>query len=379
MSEHLFYSVAIVPALGIFAQAISWWTRLPSIIVLLLFGVLLGLFVNPDAILNDLSGETGQPIAAQVLFPFVSLAVGIILFEGGLTLRLRDLKGGGVAVFRLVSVGAIVCWVMTTLLAHYLLNMDWRIALLLGAMLVVTGPTVVAPLIRHIRPNKKISSIIKWEGIVIDPIGAIFAVLVFEHVIHVGSERPILSALIMMLNATLVGVAIAAVTASCLVLMVKRYWIPDYLHGVMFLSAAMSSFALSNFLVHESGLVTTTVLGIILANQKFISIEEIVRFKENLGVLLISSLFIVLGSRLDLSQLAGLGPQAFLFVFLLIFLVRPVSTWIALLGTDTSINEKIFLSFFSSPRDRRGGRDQCFQLAYHVALDLKSLAREPGA
>ncbi|MEZ6096226.1 MAG: cation:proton antiporter [Pirellulaceae bacterium] len=359
MDDQLFYYLAAVPVLGVIAQVISFWTRLPSILLLLLFGILLGMVASPDQLLNDLTGSGDSAAASKILFPIVSLSVGIILFEGGLSLRLNDLRGAGAAVFRLVTLGAGLSWVLTTVLAMYVLKLDWRVSLLLGAVLVVTGPTVVAPLIRHIRPNRKISSIIKWEGIVIDPIGAVLAVLVFEHIIHVASERPVLSAFLTMLWTALVGVVVAALTAVLLVIFVKRYWIPDFLHGVMFLAASIGAFALSNQLFHESGLVTVTVLGIVLANQKYISIDHVVQFKENLGVLLISSLFIVLGSRLDMGQLTNYGPR--ICVCRVADFDRAADICLAFAGWDRYHELRTFVSFVPGAAGDCGRcRHQCF-------------------
>ena len=176
----LFYYLAGVALLGIFAQWLAWRLRLPAILLLLAFGILLGLFVRPDQMLADITGSD-PTVGPKLLFPFVSLAVAVILFEGGLTLKFSELKSSGGVVFRLVSVGALVSWVLTSLVAWTLLRLEGRLAILLGAVLVVTGPTVVMPLLRHIRPARRIGSIVKWEGIVIDPVGAVLAVLVFEH------------------------------------------------------------------------------------------------------------------------------------------------------------------------------------------------------
>ena len=182
MEQQFFIYLAMVPILGIVAQLVAWWTRLPSILLLLTIGVILGQFIDIDDVLVHVAGtaEDDGRASAHLLLPIVSLSVAVILFEGGLSLRLNELKTAGSAVFRLVSIGALISWVLTATLAYFLLGVAWEVAALLGAILVVTGPTVVAPLMRYIRPNRKIGSIVKWEGIVIDPIGAILAVLVYE-------------------------------------------------------------------------------------------------------------------------------------------------------------------------------------------------------
>lgn len=339
-----FFYLALVPVLGITAQLIAWWTKLPSILLLLGFGVLLGVWQNPQDLLDSLA-DTDESFGTKILFPAVSLAVATVLFEGGLSLRFRELKESGGAVIRLVTIGALVSWLLTALAAWWILRLDLRIAILLGSILVVTGPTVVAPLMRFIRPNKKVGSIVKWEGIVIDPIGAVLAVLVFECLFSSVGHSPGIGMVVqMVLKTALIGTGLGLVGAFCLVQLIKRYLIPDYLHSVAFLSAGLGLFAVSNGLQEESGLVTVTVLGIALANQNTVSIDHVVEFKENLGVFLISCLFIVLGSWLDPEKLMALSWQGILFVIVMVALVRPVSVFFSTLGTTTTREERIFLS-----------------------------------
>ena len=346
MSEQFFIYLSLVPVLGITAQLVAWWIRIPSILLLLSFGVLLGLWMNPDVLIAEIGGD--ETLGTKLVLPLVSLAVAVILFEGGLSLRFSELRAAGNPVVRLCTIGALISWGLTSVIAMWVLDMHWRAATLLGAVLVVTGPTVVTPLLRHIRPNRKIGSILKWEGIIIDPIGAILAVLVFERLFHSHVESshwydPVVA----IAEIAAIGGGLALAATVLLVIMVRRYWIPDYLHGVAFLSAAIGVFALSNTLMHESGLVTVTLMGIFLTNQKFISIEHVVEFKENLGVFLVSCLFIVLGSRLDLGALAGVGWRGVGFVAIMILVVRPLSVFGALLGSKVPWVEQSFLAFLA--------------------------------
>ena len=349
------------------AQLIAWWVRVPSILLLLGFGVLLGFWMNPDTVLQEMSGEA--TLGPKIVFPLVSLAVAVILFEGGLSLRFHELKDAvGGAIVRLCTVGVIVSWALGSLLVWLLLGIQWKLAVLLGAVLVVTGPTVVAPLLRHIRPNPKIGSVVKWEGIIIDPIGAILAVLVFEqffhsHGAHVQEATNLYNPVILILKTAAIGVGFGSAAAWILTQLVKRYWLPDYLHGLTFLASALGVFGLSNYLMHESGLVTVTVMGIYLANQKQISIEHVVEFKENLGVFLISCLFIVLGSRLDLTVLGEVGWRGALFVLLMILIVRPLSVFAAMWKSGLNREEQIFLRLFSASRNRGRGGGECVCVA----------------
>lgn len=351
MEEHsYFWYLAAIPALGIAAQWLAWRLRLPSILLLLAFGVLLGQLANPDEILNEVVSHHGggeESIASRLLFPFISLSVAVILFEGGLSLRLHELDTAGRGVFRLVTVGVAVSWLLTTLAAIWIFEFDTGVATLLGAVLVVTGPTVVAPLLRHIRPVRKVGSLVKWEGIVIDPIGAVLAVIAFESLLPLGHETSFMEMAMPLVRTTFYGVSIGLVTGVVLVQLVMRYWIPDFLHGVFFLAVALVVFAASNTLQEESGLVTVTVLGVFLANQRKISIQHVVEFKEHLGVFLISSLFIVLGSRLDPSKLLALGWDGILFLAILIIVVRPAAVFAATIATKLTFQERLFLAFLA--------------------------------
>ena len=346
MEEHLVMYLVGVPLLGMAAQWLAWRLRLPAILLLLAFGIALGQFVDPDELLSHVTGGAAAN-GPRLLFPVVSLAVAIILFEGGLSLRFQELKDGGAVVLRLVTIGAAVSWLLTSLAAIYTLGLSTRMAVLTGAILVVTGPTVVGPLLRHIRPTRRVGSIAKWEGIVIDPIGAVLAILVFEHVLAAARIPDVASATMVLVRCAAVALVLGFVAAGLLVEAVRRYWLPDYLQGVTFLAVALGAFAASNALQHESGLATVTVMGVVLANQRKASIRHVVEFKEHLGVLLISCLFVVLGSRLNVDEILVLGADGLVFLVLLIVVVRPLSILAATWGTATTNRERVFLAFLA--------------------------------
>ena len=335
MEERLVYLAGIL-ALGIAAQWLAWRLRLPAILLLLLFGFAAGQFTDPDLL-----------IGRDLLVPIVSLSVAVILFEGGLSLQLAELRETGQVVFRLVTVGIVVTWLLTATFAWLLLGFDVSMALLTGAILVVSGPTVVVPLLRHIRPVRRIGSIVKWEGIVNDPIGAVLAVLVFE-ALRAGGFRPALTTAIGGLVATAtVGIVLGLGIAWLLILLLRRYWVPDYLQNAVFLTAVVVAYTASNLLQPESGLVTVTVLGLALANQKAVTVRHVIEFKENLRVLLISTLFILLASRIELSDLTGLGFSGAAFLLLLLFVVRPLAVLLSTLGTETTVRERLFLGWIA--------------------------------
>ena len=296
------YFLTGVLALGAIAQWIAWRFRFPSILLLLAFGFLARTFTGVDP---------AQVLGEELLFSLVSLFVAVILFEGGLSLKLVEVRESKSVIAKLVTVGVFVTWVLASLAGCYLLNMDWRIAALIGAVLTVTGPTVVGPLLRHIRPSRNIASIAKWEGIVVDPVGALLAVLVFEALFALGSHGEELTGVMavatILVKTLFVGGLVASACAFGLVQALKRYLIPDYLHNFVFLVVAVGSFAISNAIQHESGLLTVTLLGILLANQSAFPVKHVDEFKESLRDLLISTLFIVLSARIEISQLLDLG------------------------------------------------------------------------
>ena len=328
--------LASVIVLGIAAQWVAWRLRLASILVLLLFGIVAGPVTG--------ALETDE-VFGELLFPVVSLSVGIILFEGGLNLRFEDLRGHGAAVWNLVTVGAAVTWFVASLAAYLIFDLDVEMSLLLGAILVVTGPTVVNPLVRQIRPSARVASILRWEGILIDPIGAILAVLVFEEILSAepGAAAVVASVII----TAAVGLVFGIVGANIMIETFRRMWVPDHLHNPFSLMAVLGLFALSNTIQAESGLLTVTVMGITMANQRRFDIHEIIEFKETLQVLLISSLFILLGSRLNLDSLTDLGWRPALFVAALMLVARPLSVWASTRGTGLNLREMAFISWMA--------------------------------
>lgn len=340
-------TIAAVVVLGIGAQWLAWRTKFPSILLLLGFGFLAGPvtgFLPQDA----LQGEW--------LFPFVSLAVGIILFEGGLTLRFDEFREVGKAVVNLITVGVVVTGVLGAVGAHYLAGFSWDVAIVLGALLTVTGPTVVLPLLRHVRPAGRVGTIAKWEGITIDPIGAILAVLVLESVILIrepaeaaGEHGTVWGALAQGIAFEIVvGVGVAVLSAALLILLLQRRLVPDWLQNPVALMVVIAAFAISNSLQEEAGLLEATLLGIIMANQPYVSVRRIVEFKEDLRVLLISLLFIVLSARLEPSAFEiMLAPGPLLFLGALMLVVRPLAVVLSSLGTGLDWREQAFLSWLA--------------------------------
>ena len=338
MAEELLLGLGSIIALGIAAQWLSWRLRFPAILLLLIFGIIAGPvwgIVEPDTLFGDL------------LFPLVSVSVAIILFEGGLSLRIAELRQVGTVVRNLTTIGIIVTWILATLAAIIIIGLPWRLAAFLGAILVVTGPTVIIPLLRQIRPMGNVGPIIRWEGIVNDPFGAILAVVVFEALLAGGIGESNTLAIIGVVKALFFGGAIGLGGALVMVLLLRYYLIPDFLQNPVSLMFVVVSYVTANMAQAESGLLAVTIMGIALANQKYVSIKHITEFKENLRVLLISSLFIILAARLTVEHLKLFDLTNWLYVIVLILVVRPVAVYLSTLGSSLNIKEKIFLGWMA--------------------------------
>jgi len=330
--------LALVAVVGLGAQLLAWHLRLPSILLLLVSGFLLGPVLGLIAP-NEVMGEA--------LFPFVSLSVGIILFEGGLTLKIKDLPASGHVILRLISVGALATWVVAAAGARYLLGFAWPLAILLGAILIVTGPTVVGPLLRQIRPKGRAGTILKWEGILIDPVGAVLAVLILEIVELGGGVSVPGFVLIGVGRSLLVGVVLGLAGAAVLIALMRRHLIPDYLQSGVTLMLVVGFFTLGDLLAAEGGLLTVTLMGIALANQPWVPVRHIMEFKENLQVLLIGVLFILLAGRVQVANLSQVGWPALGFIALLIVVARPLGVLLSTWRTPLTRDERIFLMWMA--------------------------------
>jgi NhaP-type Na+/H+ or K+/H+ antiporter len=338
VTEQVLLGFASILILGIGARWLAWWLRLPAILLLLACGLIAGPvtgWIVPDALFGAL------------FLPVVSLSVAVILFEGGLSLRMRDLPQIGRVLRRLVSLGVVVTWAISTIAAHVLIGLDLSLAVLLGAILVVTGPTVIMPLLRDIRPTGQVGPILRWEGIVIDPVGATLAVLVFEGIVAGELRQAATLITLGIVKTVAIGGVFGYLGARLLMQLLQPFWAPDLLHNPLALMMVVTVFTAANVLQAESGLLAVTVMGIVLANQQHVSIKHIVEFKENLRVLLISSLFILLAARLRLDELAQIGMGGIGFIVVLVVLARPLSVAFSTLGSDLIWRERLFLAWMA--------------------------------
>ena len=338
MNHHTILGIAAIALLGAACQWLAWRMRLPAILFLLLIGILIGPatgWLDPDALMGPL------------LFPFVSLSVAVILFEGSLTLRFKEIRGLEGVVRRFVTSGVLVTWMVATLAARLIAGLDWQLATLFGAIMVVTGPTVIMPMLRTVRPSARVAGILRWEGIVVDPIGALLAVLVLEFIVSAGSGHALSATLPIFLETIAAGAVVGLAAGYLLGEALRRDWLPVYLYNPITLAAVFCAFALADTLAEESGLLAVTVMGIYLGNRKGVPIEEILEFKESLSLLLVTVLFILLAARLDFAGLQTLG-WGVVGVFLAIqFLARPLQVLYCTWGSTLPWGERALLSWIA--------------------------------
>ncbi|WP_343488348.1 sodium:proton antiporter [Allomuricauda sp. d1] len=337
--------------LGIIAQWVAWRLKLPAILPL----ILIGLLVGPIATLYTADGsKLIEPIwnGKKGLFPgdglyyFVSLAISIILFEGGLTLKRSEIANVGPVITKLITIGTLVTFFGAGIAAHYIFDLSWQISFLFSALIIVTGPTVITPILRNIPLKKDVSAVLKWEGILIDPIGALVAVLVFEF-ISVGEGSAFTkTALIEFGKILLFGFTFGFTFAHGLAFVIKKNWIPHYLMNVVSLSVVLLVFVESDLFAHESGLLAVVVMGMVMGNIDLPNLKELLYFKESLSVLLISILFILLAANIDISdmQLIYNWKTAALFL-VIVFLIRPLGVFLSTQGSNLKLNEKMFIGW----------------------------------
>ncbi len=329
-------TLGVIALLGFCCQWLAWRTRVPGILFLLICGILLGPVsgvLDPDALFGEL------------LFPFVSLSVAIILFEGSLTLKLTELKEIGPSVRNMVSYGALVNMFVSTVATHYLIGLSWPVAALFGAIMVVTGPTVIIPMLRSVKPNAKVSKALRWEGIVIDPLGALLAVLVFEWIVAQQTSADLTHVFGVFAQTIALGLMVGVVAGQLFGMLLRHQVIPEYLQNYAAIAFVIAAFAASNTLLHESGLLTVTIMGIWLTNMKDVHIRDILNFKETLTVILVSSLFIVLAARVDFGNLLQLGWGAIAVLLVMQFVARPLKVFLSTLGSTFTLNERLVMAW----------------------------------
>lgn len=337
--------------LGILAQWFAWKLKLPAILPLILIGLLVGpiatLFTEDGSKLIEpiWNGEKGL-FPGESLYYFVSLAISIILFEGGLTLKRSEIRNVGPVITKLITLGSLVTFIGAGIASHYIFGLSWPISFLFSGLIIVTGPTVITPILRNIPLKKDVSAVLKWEGILIDPIGALVAVLVYEFISVGGGGGFTLTALIEFGKILLFGTTFGFTFAHALTAAIKRNFIPHYLLNVVSLSAVLLVFVMSDAFAHESGLLAVVVMGMVMGNTNLPNIKELLYFKESLSVLLISILFILLAANISIADLELIYNWKTLALFaVIVFLVRPIGVFLSASGSNLRLNEKLFISW----------------------------------
>jgi len=336
MIQHdMLVTIVATIVLGVSAQVIGEKKQIPSIIFLLAFGVVAG----PD-VLNVVKPD----LLGEGLFDFTALAVAIILFEGGLTLEIRNVRHVSRSVLNLITVGALVTWAGAAVGTWLILDISATTAILFGSLVIVTGPTVIGPLLRTVNLSRSLRTILKWEGILIDPVGAIIAVLVFGFII---SEEPtLIGTLGGFFGRILIGVVLGFVGGVVLTRLM-RMKLGETLNNLVIFAFVFLIFGVSELVIRESGIMSVTIAGIVLGNFNVPNLGNIRGFKEKLTVLLVSCLFVVLAAHLRLADIASLGFRGVLVVVVLMLIVRPLNVWSSVREPSVTRNEKIFLGLIA--------------------------------
>ncbi|KKN47095.1 hypothetical protein LCGC14_0666280 [marine sediment metagenome] len=343
--------IAGIVILGIIAQWVAWRLKLPAILPL----ILIGLLVGPIATIYTEDGsKLIEPIwtGSKGLFPgeslyyFVSLAIGIILFEGGLTLRRGEIANIGPVITKLITIGSIVTFFGAGMAAHFLFGLSWQISFLFSGLIIVTGPTVITPILRNIPLKKDVSAVLKWEGILIDPIGALVAVLVFEFISVGEGQAYTKTAFVEFGKILLFGFAFGFTFAHALMFSIKKKFIPHYLLNVASLSAVLLVFVVSDAFAHESGLLAVVIMGMVMGNSNLPNLKELLYFKESLSILLISILFILLAANINLQDLELIYNWNTVILFsIIVFIIRPLGVFLSTYGSKLKLNEKLFIGW----------------------------------
>ncbi|WP_446690981.1 cation:proton antiporter [Sphingomonas sp. XXL09] len=328
-----------VAVAGVFGQWLGWRLRLPAIIPLLIMGAILGPiggFVRPSVALGD------------VMRPAIGMAVAIIVFEGGLNLNLRELRSAGSGIARLVAVALPLNWLMGTIAAHWVAGLSWPVAILVGAILVVTGPTVIMPLLRQAKLEPRAAAFLRWEAIVNDPIGATLTLLVLSY-LTLATSMSGGAAIVSLAWHTVLGAGVAAALGLAVPFGIRtlfaRDLAPEYLKTPILLAGALGIYAAGEAIQPETGLVGATLFGVVLANIDVTGLQELRRFKEALTVFLVSGLFILLTANIDRGTVQMLSWPIALTTLVILFIVRPSAIWLATIGANASWRERLLVGW----------------------------------
>jgi NhaP-type Na+/H+ or K+/H+ antiporter len=321
--------IAVILAAAVGAQMLAASFNIPAIVPLLAVGMVLGPYaigvIDPDELLGDL------------LDPIVALAVGAILFDGSLSLHRKQLEHGvGGVVLRLTTLGVAITWGLAGAGAGLLLGVDHRIAIVLGAVLTLSGPTVVLPLLDFVRAKPRPDAVLRWEGILVDPVGAILAVLAY-HAVLSGNGSFELGEFLVTIG---VGVGAGLVGALLLTALLSERRFDAALEATATLTIVLLSVSVASGIADDAGLVTAIVMGVVLAHRQHDIVARAPAFGEILVSLLLGVLFVILSARVDPDAVVDLGVGGLVFVALLILVVRPLSVAVSTVRSSLSRAER---------------------------------------
>ena len=331
---------ALVGALGVGSQWLAWRLRMPAIVLMLVAGLLVG----PVFGIFDPARDIGP-----LMGPMIAIAVAIILFEGGLTLNFHQLRDARIGVKRLVFIGAPLGWLTSALALHYGAGLSWQSSAVFGGIMIVTGPTVIAPLLRTARLARRPAQLLQWEAIVNDPIGALAAVLAFEVVVVLNTTTGVGTAVFDLALGITVATILGVVGGYGIAWLFRRALVPEYMKVPVLFASLLAVFGVSDYVLHESGLLAVTIMGIVIANANLPSYEELRRFKEHATILLVSGVFILLAASLKFETLGQLTWQSLFFILSVVLIARPVTVFISMIGSGVPWREQVLVAL-TGPR-----------------------------
>ncbi len=320
---------------GLASQWLAAQIRLPAIVVLIAVGLVLG----------PIAGVVRPSIEGEQLGELIGLGVAIILFEGGMDLKISEFKRVGHGIGRLTVVAPPLAWLFGAVAAHYIGGLSWPVAIVLAAILVVTGPTVILPLLRQARLNKETAALLKWEGIVNDPVGVLMAVLAFQYFTVSGGG--LASTLLALGAAVAVALVLGGLGGWLIGWLYRRGGAPEHLKAPILMVLVLAAYWASNLVQHEAGLLTVTVMGLVIGNMELVERESLQHFKENLTVVLLSVLFIVIPSQLEPGQLALIDWRMVAFVLAVLLVVRPLAIGLSTLGAPMRSQDRLLLAWIA--------------------------------
>nr|WP_150467173.1 sodium:proton antiporter [Francisella sp. SYW-9] len=345
-SNYIMLASGLILFSAIVSQFLSWKLKLPSILFLILSGIILGP-VSAQFFPDNFKLVDGGVIFGEALSPFVSICVAIILFEGSLSLNFSKIKNISSIVILLITAGLALTVIFTAIFCHNILHLNLQLSLLIGGITCVSGPTVVPPLMRTVRPKRHVANILKWEAIIVDPIGALVVVFMLSWFL-LGSSYYSQTNGVSVFIAYIVFVCILGVTTGFIFgyligLSFRRHYIPEYLKSFFVLAVIVVGFIITDSLMHGAGLLMVTVAGLVMANMKDIRMSDIVSFKENLSIVIISVLFIVLGADIDFSLFKDYWLALIEIFLFLQFVLRPAVVLLCSIGSKINFAEKIVM------------------------------------